>query len=105
MGIDVVVELTTNRRVADLLIAMLYAAAMTPRIELCFPDPVTATIEGGFVISFRNDDGSQNLDLLRHVLSLLPSIDDMLVVAQGSEVKLQQALRAEHPLLFPVRTR
>ena len=42
MGLDIIAELKYNRRVADLLISMFYAAAASNRIELCFPSKVRA---------------------------------------------------------------
>ena len=42
LGLDVYNELLTNRRVADLLISVFYAAATSNRIDLCFPNHVSA---------------------------------------------------------------
>ncbi len=100
LGLDIYQELKQAPDVSDLLIAMFASGAMnTSRISLCFPNEVVS-MDGS--MGLRLPDGSNDTGLLLEVLSKLPSIEDMVTAANGSEAGLIAYLNSLHPLLFPL---
>ena len=100
LGLDIYQELKQAPDVSDLLIAMFASGAMnTSRISLCFPNEVVS-MDGS--MGLRLPDGSNDTGLLLEVLGKLPSIEDMITAASGSEAGLIAYLNTLHPLLFPL---
>lgn len=88
VGLDVAAEIIRDPDVMDLMVTMLYCACKNGRVELAFP-------EHSFVQSGRKDT-----QLLSEVVDLLPSVDDMLVLAQNGVLCAE--LNSRHALMYPL---
>lgn len=89
IGFSLEQNLLNDPNVFDILIVFLYAAsAVGGRISLFFPRDLL------------NDDSSQNIALLREILELVPSVEEMCGHAKKST--LRQHLDALHPLMYRI---
>jgi poly [ADP-ribose] polymerase 6/8 len=99
VGLDVAAEVLRDPDVMDLMITMLFCACKAGRIELAFPDNVQFQTADGTEHRFMRR-GEQNRELLSQVVDLIPSVDDMLALAQNGNLRVH--LDSLHPLLYPL---
>ena len=99
VGVDFNQYVIRDKEVIDLLISLLYAAALNGRIECHFPSTVDIKI-GETTYNFLNDDGGDNLEQLKRVLELIPAVNDMVEMAKCGS--LQAQLVSLHPLIYPL---
>lgn len=98
VGWDLATMIEVEPDVFDLLFSFLYASIAGGRIELHFPDNVHAKCTKTSNITFLNSDGTQNITLLRHVVDMVPSVDDML----SHLGNLREYLDSIHILIYPL---
>lgn len=94
LGVDISAEIRNHPEVVDLLISFAASAALHGRIDLFYPDNVSARVNGE-EISFRN-----NVSLLQQVIAGLPSIKEMARCETSTELKAM--LGSTHALAYPL---
>ena len=97
VGIQIAAEILRDPHVFDLLISMLYSAVNGGRIELNFPDQVMLDSPNYLFIK---PDGTQDVEQLRQVLELLPSVREMEVMARSTKPTLKEQLDTQDRRLY-----